>query len=51
MSIEECKVILSSKGNQYSDEEVEQIRELLYNWAKVTVEEYNKPTENEEESI
>lgn len=51
LSTEECKVILSSKGNKYSDEEVEQIREFLYNMARVSVEEYQKPTDDEKEAV
>lgn len=51
LSTEECKVILSSKGSKYSDVEVEQIREFLYSMARVAVEEYNKPIDNEEKAI
>ncbi len=51
LSIEECHVILSSKGNKYSDEEIEQIRAFLYNMARVTVEEYQRPTDNETETV
>lgn len=51
LSTEECKLILSSKGNKYSDEEVEKIREFLYNMARATVEEYQKTTNDEKEAI
>ena len=41
-SVEDCKKVLSSKGNKYTDEEVARIREFLYNMTKVVDEEYLK---------
>lgn len=48
-TIEECKKILSSEGEDYSDEEIEQIREFLYNKSKICIEEYLLRSNTDEE--
>lgn len=35
LSIEKCKEILEKHGGNYTDEEVEQIREILYRFAVI----------------
>ena len=35
ITAEECKTVLSSKGNKYTDEEVNEIREILYQMKKI----------------
>lgn len=50
MSDEECKRILCSDGELYTDEEVRAIKELLTDWAKTHVEQLLKNDANEESS-
>lgn len=39
-TVEECKKVLRSKGNKYTDEEVEKIREALRSHVKMANEAY-----------
>lgn len=38
--LSQAKQILNENGNNYSDDEIKFITELLYRWAQLTVEEY-----------
>jgi hypothetical protein len=42
LSIKECKKLLNEKDTNYTDEEIVEIRDLLYLWASITVEATNK---------
>lgn len=48
-TVEECKKILLSAGEDFSDEEILLLRELLYNNAKIGVEEYLLKLNTDEE--
>jgi hypothetical protein len=37
ISVDECKKILNRNGKRYTDDEVEQIREFLWNLAEIEV--------------
>lgn len=49
LSIEYCKSILNKDGYNYTDEQVEQIRDFLYLLADIQYQHFNM-TEHEEES-
>jgi len=35
ITLERCAMVLNRNGKQYSDEEIKQIRDLLYNLARI----------------
>jgi len=50
LTIEECKRILSRNGKKYSDSEIEQIRDFLWEIAQIDVKNLEKPDANEDSS-
>ena len=46
LSFERCKQILNSEGNNYTDEQIKNISEFIYQLAKVDVE-FFKKSQNE----
>jgi len=48
ISLAECKKILNSEGENYSDEEVNKIRGLLWEWAQLHAEQLLKNQANAE---
>ena len=40
LSVNYCKRYFSNKKNSYSDKEIEEIRDILYQMAEVSIDEY-----------
>lgn len=51
LSINKCKQILESGGEQYSEDEVRSIRDLLYDLAALNTDEYINGQNHEESSV
>ena len=42
LTVEKCKKILQENGEEYSDEEIEKIRQFMYKMARILVETKSK---------
>jgi hypothetical protein len=49
LSIEECKEILNADGKNYTDADVEILRNLLYTLAEIELEDFRNKLKNEKE--
>jgi len=49
MSIEECRKFLSKNGEEYTDEEITEIRNFLLNLLEIECKIYRMPEKKEEE--
>ena len=50
LKIEECKKILNRNGKKFTDNEIEQIRDFLWEIAQIDVKNLEKPDANEDSS-
>jgi len=50
LSNDECKKILNMNGNKFSDNEIEQIRDFLWNLAQIEVNNLEIPAADEDSS-
>ncbi|MGA1976352.1 MAG: hypothetical protein ABSG89_00695 [Bacteroidales bacterium] len=50
LSNDECKKILNRNGNKFSDNEIEQIRDFLWNLAQIEVNNLEIPAADEDSS-
>ena len=48
LPISECKKELQKEGKRYSDEEIKQIREILYQLARIEIENYKSKSVGKE---
>jgi hypothetical protein len=51
LTIEECKRILNRRAKQYSEDEIEQIRDFLLEIAQIEVKNLEKQSKDENSSI
>jgi hypothetical protein len=47
LSITECKTILEESGEKYTDEEVEQMRDMLWRLARLNIESFKESLKKE----
>lgn len=47
ISFQQCKKILNKNESKYSDNQIQEIKELLECFAKITVQQFNKGKSNE----
>lgn len=46
VSIEKCRKVLKDSGNKFSDDELKNIRRLIYEIATIEYESFKKPNKN-----
>lgn len=51
LTVENCRKILQDNGEDYTDEEVEKVRDFLYKMAKIVVESTPKENSKDDEKI
>ena len=51
LSIDECKELLNGKGKKYTNSEIEQIRDFLWDLAKIEVNNLEKSDADENSNI